>query len=259
MMKKKWLILLFLVLALISVAGIILRRQTATENWVQIKKGPVIEAVYGIGTVTARRSFELKTGVSITLKQVYVEEGQSVHSGDILVESDVAFVSPFSGVVTQIRYKNGETVAPQTPILTLVDLTHCYIRVNLEQQGVIKIRPGLKAVLNFESMRNQKFLGTVKHVYSHNGQFYVDITPESLSKQILPGMTADVAIQTGVKNDVVLVPISALKEGTVRRKRHNKVTTVSIKTGTLDGQMAESLGPELQEGDWVELPNQKNL
>jgi membrane fusion protein, macrolide-specific efflux system len=256
-MRKKWVLFLLGLVVLILAAGLLLKNNSNTENWAQLKKGTVVEAVYGIGTVTARRTFDLKLGVAATLSDLYVEEGDYVTAGSKLIKTDFTFTAPFSGIITQVLYKSGETVTPQTPILTLSDFNSCYILVNLEQQGAIKIKPGLKAVLNFESMRDQKFTGIVKHVYSHKGQFYVNITPDSLSKQILPGMTADVAIQTALKNEVVLVPVSAINEGKVRRKRGGNISVVPIQTGQLDGQMAESIGPTLQEGDWVALPAQK--
>lgn len=51
-----------------------------------VKKGPLIETVDVSGQVVADESYEVKSLVSGIVKEVYVEEGNKVKAGDVLVE-----------------------------------------------------------------------------------------------------------------------------------------------------------------------------
>ena len=96
----------------------------------------IVQSVYGIGTVTATHSFQLKLGVTGSVVDLYVKEGDSVKKGERLVNIDqVVYRAPFAGTVTSLPYKIGENVFAQLPILSLVNLLDRYLVVSLEQQG----------------------------------------------------------------------------------------------------------------------------
>ena len=259
MMIKK---ILWVLLGIAIVAGFFIyknRESNPKGEWMRLKKGPIIEAVYGIGTVTPKYTYQVKTAIATTVEVLYVEEGQRVKKGQKLALLDTLFKAPFTGTITSILYKTGETVNPQTSVLTLVDLRHCYMVVNIEQQGAVKLRIGQEATLSFESLRDRQFVGSVKHIYSNNGQFLVHIDCPNLQENILPGMTADVAITLRKKNEVLTVPIIAIKNGSVTRRRNKQIAKIAIKTGTIDSQMVEVINSDLQDGDDVWVPNRKRI
>jgi multidrug efflux pump subunit AcrA (membrane-fusion protein) len=217
-----------------------------------LQLGKVVESVYGIGTVTARNVFNLKLGVISTIGTLHVLEGDRVKKGQKLVTLDGTGtpVAPFDGTITSLPVKAGETVFAQTPILTLVDLEDCYVVVSLEQRGAVRVRRGQKSSLSFDSMREQVFEGEVESVYSSLGSFLVRIRVQKLPPQILPGMTADVAILIGEKSDVLLVPAAAIDAGRVYVHRGvGGPKAVEIRTGIVDGEMAELASGDLNEGD----------
>ncbi len=217
-----------------------------------LQKGSIIQSIYGIGTVTASRSFALKTGVTSTIRSILVKEGDTVLAGRRLVELDqgVTFTAPFSGTITSLPTKVGETVFQQSVILTLVDLTDRYLVVSLDQKGAIKVHQGQKAKISFESLREKVFEGTVESIYSNESNFLVRIKIASLPKEILPGMTADVAIGIAEKQDVLLIPVAALLDGAVHVKgRIGKQTSVPVTLGLVDGTVAEVVSGNLKVGE----------
>lgn len=217
-----------------------------------LKKGTVLESVYGIGTVTATKSYQLRFGVTSTIRRIYVREGDPVKRGDALVESDggVTFSAPFEGTVTYLPVKVGETVFPQSIILNLVDLRDRYVVVSLEQRGALRVRQNQKARISFDSMRGEAFDGTVQALYSNDNNFLVRIGVADLPPQVLPGMTADVAIAIAEKAGVLLAPLSAIEDGKVLVKRSlGKPKAVAVQTGIVDGAMAEIASGEVSEGD----------
>lgn len=218
-----------------------------------LKRGDAVDAVYGIGTVTASRSYSIKPGVIATIYDLYVKEGDFVHKGGKLANIDhVVYRAPFDGVVNSLPFKERENIFTQLPVLVLTDLKNRYLLVSLEQQGALRVRAGQKAKLNFDSIRSQNFDGVIESVYSYNSNFLARINVSSLPNEILPDMTADVAIVIGELKNVLLVPVSALASDSVWVKRPHRIPVkIPIKLGVVDGAMAEVVSGDLKEGDQV--------
>ncbi|OGI44346.1 MAG: hypothetical protein A2150_04780 [Candidatus Muproteobacteria bacterium RBG_16_64_11] len=215
-----------------------------------IVKGAIVESVYGIGTVTATKSFQLKLGVTSTIRRLFVKEGDQVKRDQKLLDLDgVLFNAPFDATVTLLPFKVGETVFPQAVILSLVDLQDRYMLVTLEQQAALRVRGGQKAKLSFDSLREESYDGLVEAIYSNDNNFFVRIGIAGLPPQILPGMTADVAIGISEHRDALIVPVAAIDAGKVYVKRGLGTETVTVTTGIVDGAMAEIVSGELREGD----------
>ncbi len=255
----------FVILGLIG-AGVFMRtksqRTTLGTYTEPLRKGAIVESVYGIGTVTATRSFQLKSGVTSSIAELFVKEGDQVKRGMPLVrlEGTTTIRAPFDGTVTSLPFKVGESVFSQTIILNLVDLSDRYILVSLEQQGVIRVRHGQKAKLSFEGMRSTSFDGRVESVYSNDTNFLVRITVANLPKEILPGMTSDVAIGIQERQDVLVVPVAAVLGGKVTVKRgEGSPFAVEIKTGIIDGASAEVLSGDVQAGDQLLIRDKVSL
>src|SRR5690606_36202808 len=107
------------------------------------------------------------------------------------------------------------SVFPNSEILTITNLNDRYMVVSMEQQGALRVRRGQYARLSFDSIREKTFQGIVESIYSQGNDFLARINLENLPYNILPGMTADVAIAIKEHKDVLLVPIAALGDGAV--------------------------------------------
>lgn len=212
--------------------------------------GKVVESIYGLGTVMADQIYRAKAGVSVQLISLSVAEGDQVSSGQVLARLEESVVkAPFAGTITEIFFKPGEIIAPQVPILTLSNLNKLYIEVNLEQQSILRVKPGLGVQISFESLRNEAVSGVVKAVYPRGSDFIVRIELEHWPKGVLPGMTADVAIKVGEKENVLLVPLNAINGGKITRIRANKREKIDVKLGVVDEQSAEVISGDLRADD----------
>ena len=62
-----------------------------------LRRGSVVESVYGIGTITARKIFNLKLGVTSTVRKLDIVEGDHVQKGQALMDLEGigATVAPF--------------------------------------------------------------------------------------------------------------------------------------------------------------------
>jgi len=216
-------------------------------------RGTIVESVYGIGTVTASRSYQVKPGIVGTIRALHVREGDSVRPGAALIQvDDLAYRAPFSGTVTFLPYKVGENIFPQLPALSLVDLADRYVIVAFEQQGALQLKPGLKATMSFDSLREQSFSGTVRAVYPGSSGFLARVDAAQLPPQILPEMTADVAITVREKADALLAPAAALDRNSLWVKRGAGLPRrVLVTIGVADKDIVEILSGDVRAGDRV--------
>lgn len=218
-------------------------------------RGPVVEAIYGLGTVKSSKVFEHKQGVISRLRKVFVTEGDRVVAGQKLMEFDSGptLLAPFSGVVTLLPFHEGENIFPQISLIRLEDLSSRLVEVNLEQQAALRVRPSLPVKMSFESLRGEIYQGQVESVYPSNGQFIVRVKTADLPAQILPGMTVDVSIEVQKKDDALLIPASSVNTGFVTIIRNGKKQKIPITAGLSDGESIEVVSGDLTVTDLVIL------
>jgi HlyD family secretion protein len=145
-------------------------------------------------------------------------------------------VAPMSGVVSKLIVKNGERVVGTatmagTEMLRIADLRKMEVRVNVNENDIVRVHLGDTAVIDVDAYNTQKkeFKGvvtlianTAKDKVSTDAitEFEVRILILSSSYQDLvaagnkfpfrPGMTASVDIQTTTKANVLSVPLAAV-------------------------------------------------
>lgn len=252
-MKRKFLLFSVagLVLLLVVVGAVVIDRNGGT--YVSAKRGEIVEAIYGLGKVKARRQVEIKVGVLSSVQEVFVKEGDVVEKGASLIRftDGAPFRSPLAGTVTLVAADPGETVSPQVAVIRVEDLTDRYVEVALEQQGALRVRKGLPAEVVFESLRNEKLTGQVTALFSKNEEFLAHIEVPGLNANILPGMTADVAIVAGKKQDALLIPLNSISNGQIIVKRGRRTEKVPVKIGGIDGQWAEVVEGDVKLDDQI--------
>jgi len=258
-MKKHWAwILVVVLLGLVATGAVLYWKRSQDRVTLPVTRGNLVESVYGLGTVTANQSYQLKIGVTTAIQKIFVQEGASVEKGMPLVKLDEGntFNAPFTGTLTSIPYKLRETVYPQMPILTLMNLSDRSILISLEQEGALRVRSGQIARMSFETIRGKVFSGTVQSLYPSENQFLVRINIPDLPAEILPGMTGDVAIEVAKRENILLVPIRAVQSGKVLVRENGKIKKIPVTIGAIDGRFGEILSGDLKVGDEAVLPKQ---
>lgn len=244
-----------LTLAIVVFIGVSIfkRYSSSPATWQPIKQGPIVEAIYGLGTVTSDKIYHLKVGVPSHVKKLYVHEGDEVQAGQALVElnSMPIFKANFAGTITSLSLHANETVSPQSEVLTLMDLTDCYVRVSLEQEAAVKIHKGQSVKLSFSGLPNQSFDGVVTSVYPKDQESFAKITVNNLPKSILPDMSSDVAIILDKKENAILIPMQAVQNSIVTIKRQGKTQKVTVQLGSINDDYAEVLSDNIKINDEV--------
>jgi macrolide-specific efflux system membrane fusion protein len=217
------------------------------------KRGPIQEAVYGLGKVKSQEIYEYKSAVSKTIQKLFVNEGSVVEVGDRLIQFDEGppVVAPIQGTVTSLPFRVKENIFPSAALVRIENLKNSYVELALEQQGALRIQKGQRARLSFESFRGQLFYGVVESIYPSQDQFIVRILPEKLPSAILPGMTADVAVEMGSRQDVLLVPVAGVSMGKLTKIQNGKAIKIPVEIGSSDGEWGEIIRGDVQAGDAI--------
>ena len=185
-------------------------------------------------------------------------------------------VSPVKGTVISKEVEVGQTVAAsfQTPTLFTVaeDLTKMRIETSVSEADIGKVKEGQEVEYTLDGYPDSVFKGVVTQVRlsptteSNVVTYTVVIEVENEEGKLLPGMTANVSIITGKKENILTVPNIALKFTVAGNKqkydkkgiwidKKGKPVRVNIETGVSDDSYSEIISDEIKEGDVVYVRN----
>lgn len=190
--------------------------------------------------------------------------------------------SPVSGIVVSRNVDVGQTVAAsfQTPVLFTIaeNLKRMQIDTTVAEADVGGIRVGQIATFSVDAFPGRDYQGRVRQIRLNSQvlqnvvTYNVVIDVANPDETLLPGMTAFVNIAVAKRQDVLRVPLSALRyrpvtdeagkpgdgkpakgtrgdEKTVYRLRNGLSEPVRLRPGLNDNKFMESLSGDLQEGD----------
>jgi len=151
-------------------------------------------------------------------------QGQQREAAVRQIEVDLSnseIKSPVNGVIVQRNVELGATVAAslQAPELFRIadDLRKMEISANIDETDIGRIKLGQRVTFTVNAFPGRTFDGTVKQVRlgSQNVQNVVIYTTiisiENPRRELLPGMTANLRVETERREDVVRIPNAALR------------------------------------------------
>jgi HlyD family secretion protein len=156
--------------------------------------------------------------------------------------------APIDGVVSDVNVSAGATldVSESDPgasekVMTLCDLSRLFLNAAVKQADIGAVKPGQKAEITVDAYPNRIYIGSVMQIAptaeagaAGNGEkgeavFQVKIEVTDAEKDSLkPGMAASVRIICQTRDNVIVVPSSA-----VLRRLGNFVVSVMDKAGNL--------------------------
>jgi HlyD family secretion protein len=167
--------------------------------------------------------------------------------------------------VYAVHQRQGEvtTGQPNAPVLTLLDLGQLQVHLFVDEADFGGIKAGQPATLRVESYRDQILKGTIVRVLpqpitQENVVYYLAVVEVDADQRTLlrPEMTALAYVQAGVREDVLWLPIPAVRSKASgwyvqRAGTHGPVET-AIQIGLRDHERVE-IREGLAEGDEVLL------
>ncbi len=147
----------------------------------------------------------------------------TVENARIAVD-DTDIRAPVSGTVIAKPVEKGQVISSPTQdvgggtlLLTMADLSAVQIRALVDETDIGKIRAGMQAEVTVAAYPNQPFPGEVikiepQAVLEQNvTMFAVLISISNPEGLLMPGMNAEVEISVARRNDVLAIPVMALR------------------------------------------------
>lgn len=130
--------------------------------------------------------------------------------------ADYTVRAPFDGVIATVNVQKGDSVSSGTAIATLITKQKT-AEISLNEVDVAKIKVGQKATLTFDAIDGLSITGEVAEIDTLGTvtqgvvTYNVKIIFDTQDERVKPGMSVSAAIITDSKQDVLLLPNSAIK------------------------------------------------
>ncbi len=244
----------------------------AEKSLADLKVGSSSLAVAEVNNKVAQVEYNLARATETLAEMIAGADARSVQLAQARYESaratledaqgrleSATMVAPFSGTVTAVGVKAGDLVSSGTNVVTLADLTKLEVVATVDETEISQVKVGQTASITFDAVSGARFTGRVVQV-PLVGQLVQNVVSYDvvLSMEgtgggaLLPGMTANVTIIVGQKQNVLLLPVLAI----AREDTGDVVTledtgeTTPVEVGLSNGTYVEIVRG-LNEGDRV--------
>ena len=152
------------------------------------------------------QSLEQVAQRNVKVAQASLYSGEQSNQLTRIAEGYSTLSAPFDGVILARQAELGEVVAPGTPIVTIADLDHVWLRAYLNETDIGKVRLGQTAIVTTDTYPAKQFQGrlsfisskaefTPKSVETHAERvtlvYRVKIDIDNTTHEFVPGMPAD--------------------------------------------------------------------
>jgi macrolide-specific efflux system membrane fusion protein len=217
--------------------------KTQETRLVKAKLGNVTETVDATGDVVPLNRVEIKPPVSGRMEKITLDEGDRVKAGQIIawmssteraaiIDSATAMgpeerkrweesykpapiLSPISGIVILNNVVPGQTVDASTVLFALSD--QLIVLAQVDEVDISRVHMGMKALITLDAYPTQKITGKVLAILyegkntSNVITYGVKIVPENVPPFFRSQMTANISLVINQKDNVLLIPIQAIK------------------------------------------------
>lgn len=166
--------------------------------------------------------------------------------------------APFEGVLAEVTVEIGEWTTPSPPVLPvpgvldLIDTSSLYVSAPMDEVDAGRIRTGQAARVTVDSLPGRSFPGRVARLapyvldrleQNRTLDVEVEIDDPTITRQLLPGTSADAEVVLDARNDVLRLPTSVLVEGSrVLVVEKDRIAERAVTLGMKNWEFAEVLG-----------------
>lgn len=197
------------------------------------------------------------TQENINLYQAKVDQARA---NLFLLQNDLGEAvlrSPFKGQIVELNKRAGEIVQPIDYVVSILPAGPFEVKADIYEEDVVNIQKDNPVQISIPAFPDQIFNGRVISIDPSekliDGVVYYEVTIgfDETIEGIKPGMTADVAIETGRKENVLIVPRGGVKkkngQNTVLVLEKGKLVEKNVKIGLVGEDSVEILSG-LEEG-----------
>lgn len=226
-----------------------------------------------VGTITADKTVQVFPETMGRVMKIIVREGSFVNKGDKLLtirnetvgfEFEEAYVtSPIYGTVAKILVDVGATVAPQVPVVIVVDVSRIKVSFNVAETDAQCFRINTPVSITIDALSNKTLNGYISEISPvvdpMTKTVAVKATIEKSVANLKPGMTARVSIKLNERKNVIAIPQDALVDNSVFVVKSDSTTERRpIRLGLVGDEMVE-VEQGLSENELVVVLGQQRL
>ncbi len=170
--------------------------------------------------------------------------------------------APFDGVVSQVNFSVGDSAGTGTAVI-VVDLAQLQVRVTIAEVDIAKIKVGQSSQITMDALPGRTYsaritaISPVATVTQGVVNYSVFASLTSNDGAVKPGMTSNLSITVDQRENVLLVPLRAVRaqgnQRTVTVQHQGQDIALPVTVGLTNDQFAEITSPGLQVGDQVVL------
>jgi len=201
-------------------------------------------------------------------KEIEMAQAKVVSARTTLEEAQAALeaatmIAPFDGTVISVGAEVGDLVSSNTVVVALTDLSNLRVLAIVDETDIGLVEIGHEAEITFDAFPGHRFSGQVLEVPLQGSLVQNVLTyevPVSLegaaSVALKPGMTANLKIVVGRRQNALLVPAMAVQQGEegnvvlVQDTPQGPGVATPVQVGLSDGMYVEVVSG-LIEGDRV--------
>ncbi len=125
-----------------------------------------------------------------------------------------SIVTPRDGIVAKRYYQEGYYAKAGTPLFNIVDISSLSAKINIPEGYIDGVVVGSKVKFTIPSLNNKVVDGTVTKVSpmasTSSRSFEAEVSIANPNNQIRGGIYADAVVQMEPKNNVLVIPLSAI-------------------------------------------------
>lgn len=202
-----------------------------------------------------------KKNLELSIRQKEIDLEQAKKKLNDLKEdlNDYYVTAPLSGILSTLNIKKGDLIAPNQIIGTIIT-NQKIAKISLNEIDAAKVKVGQEAILTFDALPDLKVKGKIIEISTVGKEeqgvvsYDVKISLEGENKEIKPGMSVNAEVIVDRKENVLLVPNSAIKSDRVGKYvevvKDNKIEKRYIKTWVSNDEFTEVL-EGLKEGEII--------
>jgi HlyD family secretion protein len=201
------------------------------------------------------------TETDLSIQQASVTQAEQALKQAQLKLEQATLKAPFAAVITAVNVVPGSSASQSASAVSLVDRSTLHVDLKLSENDVAKAQLGQKVTLTIDALKGWTAAGRVSYIApaaeTNNGvvTYAVRVSFPGNDARVKVGMSANLTITTDQKDNVLLVPNSALlPKGAGRAVQvldaDGTTREVEVQTGLTDGTNTEIISG-LNAGDQV--------
>jgi len=223
------------------------------------------EDMYGrLNQLYEKGSLPAKDYIDIKTKVAQAKANQSISAKHI---ADCRLYAPMQGIITAKLVERGSMAAPGVPAFTIIKTDEVYAKFTVPESEVGLLKTGLSATIYIPTL-NDSVKGNISIINPQadavSKTYSVKIRLNNQAQKLLPGMLANIFINTGKTADAITVPAAAIVRDAddityAYVAIAGKATRKRVTTGRLTGDNSVIITNGLQKGDDVITAGQTHL